>query len=81
MPNAPCENLETTEETPKLEGSIEKKQNSKQSVRQLKRLRSLILDVIELVCLKNRYGVSSYSCRFKYYTRYDYFLSVRNEEA
>ena len=29
---------------------------------------------IELVCLKNRYGVSSYSCRFKYYARYDYFL-------
>lgn len=31
---------------------------------------------IELVCLKNRYGVSSYSCRFKYYARYDYFLPV-----
>ena len=36
---------------------------------------------IELVCLKNRYGVSSYSCRFKYYARYDYFLPVRNEET
>ena len=35
---------------------------------------------IELVCLKNRYGVSSYSCRFKYYARYDYFLPVRNDE-
>ena len=29
---------------------------------------------IELVCLKNRYGVFSYTCRFKYYARYDYFL-------
>ncbi len=35
---------------------------------------------IELVCLKNRYGVSSYSCRFKYYAKYDYFLPVRNDE-
>ncbi len=32
---------------------------------------------IELVCLKNRYGVSSYSCSFKYYARYDLFLPVR----
>ncbi len=35
---------------------------------------------IELVCLKNRYGVSSYSCRFKYYARYDYFLPVRSDD-
>ena len=34
---------------------------------------------IELVCLKNRYGVSSYSCNFKYYARYDYFLAVNHE--
>ena len=36
---------------------------------------------IELVCLKNRYGVSSYNCRFKYYAIYDYFLPVRNDET
>ncbi len=35
---------------------------------------------VELVCLKNRYGISSYTCRFKYYARYDYFLPVRIEE-
>ena len=28
---------------------------------------------IELVCLKNRYGVSSYSCGFKYDPRFDLF--------
>ena len=28
---------------------------------------------IELVCLKNRYGVSSYTCGFDYYASYDYF--------
>ena len=29
---------------------------------------------IELVCLKNRYGVSSYTCRFQYYAKNDYFV-------
>ena len=31
---------------------------------------------IELVCLKNRYGISSYHCEFLYYTRYDLFVPV-----
>ena len=34
---------------------------------------------IELVCLKNRYGISSYTCRFKYYAKYDYFRVLRGE--
>ena len=29
---------------------------------------------IELVCLKNRYGVSNYSCRFNYYPKFDLFV-------
>lgn len=29
---------------------------------------------IELVCLKNRYGKSSYSCGFNYYPQFDYFI-------
>ena len=29
---------------------------------------------IELVCLKNRYGQSSYKCGFKYYAKYDLFV-------
>ena len=28
---------------------------------------------IELVCLKNRFGMSSYSCMFNYYPQFDYF--------
>lgn len=28
---------------------------------------------VELVCLKNRYGISSYYAGFKYYPQYDYF--------
>lgn len=31
---------------------------------------------IELVCLKNRFGISSYSCMFDYYPQYDYFCPV-----
>ena len=34
---------------------------------------------IELVCLKNRYGLSSYSCDFLYYARYDLFVPVKGE--
>lgn len=30
---------------------------------------------VELVCLKNRYGVSSYTCKFNYYAQYDYFVA------
>lgn len=31
---------------------------------------------VELVCLKNRYGIASYSCGFLYYPQYDCFLQV-----
>lgn len=32
---------------------------------------------IELVCLKNRNGTSSYSCYFDYYSAYDYFKEAK----
>lgn len=31
---------------------------------------------IELVCLKNRYGVSSYSCYFDYFPKYDLYVET-----
>ena len=31
---------------------------------------------IELCCLKNRFGISSYSCMFDYYPQFDYFQPV-----
>ncbi|MBR1438746.1 MAG: hypothetical protein IJ587_09445 [Synergistaceae bacterium] len=34
---------------------------------------------IELVCLKNRYGISSYRCEFLYYARYDLFVPMKVE--
>ena len=34
---------------------------------------------IELVCLKNRNGISNYSCNFDYYPKYDLFKSMKEE--
>ena len=36
---------------------------------------------IELVCLKNRYGISSYSCYFDYYPKFDLFVETTIDEA
>jgi len=41
---------------------------------------------VELICLKNRYGISSYLCKFDYYAKYDYFVPkndkvVRNAKS
>lgn len=35
---------------------------------------------IELVCLKNRYGISSFSCFYRYNPRFDYFEEVYQTE-
>lgn len=44
----------------------EKRQRIKEAKREIPRK-------IELVCLKNRFGISSYSCLFDYYAKYDWF--------
>lgn len=36
---------------------------------------------IEFVCLKNRYGESNYTCKFKYYPQYDYFIPVEDSSS
>ena len=36
---------------------------------------------IELMCLKNRYGISSYSCLFDYYPQFDYFVPVSDNTS
>lgn len=33
---------------------------------------------VELVCLKNRFGISSYTCKFDYYAANDYFVPDMN---
>ena len=35
---------------------------------------------IELLCLKNRYGIANYRCIFDYYAKYDLFLPVEEQE-
>ncbi|MDE7432292.1 MAG: hypothetical protein K2N34_10330 [Lachnospiraceae bacterium] len=44
----------------------EKRQRIKEAKREIPRK-------IELVCLKNRFGISSYTCLFDYYPNYDWF--------
>ncbi len=36
---------------------------------------------VELVCLKNRYGISSYKCKFDYYAQYDCFVPRMGKAA
>ncbi len=36
---------------------------------------------IELVCLKNRYGISNYHCEFLYYAQYDLFVPLGDEKT
>lgn len=40
----------------------------------IRKAKAAIPRSVELVCLKNRYGVSSYDCRFDYDPRYDLFV-------
>lgn len=41
----------------------------------VKQAKAAIPRRIELVCLKNRFGMSSYSCMFNYYPQFDYFMA------
>jgi len=54
----------------KLFSQQNKINEKRQRIREAKRS---IPRKIELVCLKNRFGISSYSCLFDYYTKYDWF--------
>ena len=36
---------------------------------------------VELVCLKNRYGISSYKASFEYYPQFDLFRPPEREDA
>jgi len=35
---------------------------------------------IELICLKNRNGISNYNCSFDYYPKYDLFIPTENKD-
>lgn len=53
---------------------FDKPDKVKQKRETLKRAKAEIPRAVELVCLKNRYGQSSYSCNFDYDPRYDVFV-------
>lgn len=46
----------------------------KQKREKVKTAKRAIPRDIEFVCLKNRYGESNYTCNFKYYAQFDYFI-------
>ena len=56
------------------EGNIKKK---RETIREAKKE---IPRKVELICLKNRYGISSYKVGFTYYPQYDLFLPREVEE-
>lgn len=55
---------------------FEKYKGLKQKQERVRSAKKITPREIDLVCLKNRYGVFSYSCRFRYYAQYDYFIPV-----
>ena len=55
---------------------FEKEKGLKQKRERVRNAKKATPREIDLVCLKNRYGVSSYTCRFRYYAQYDYFIPV-----
>lgn len=52
---------------------FDKANNIKQRREMIKEQKKADPRKIELVCLKNRYGISSFSCYFDYYPQYDLF--------
>jgi replicative DNA helicase len=58
---------------------FDSKEKIKQKRQKVKAAKAASPRKIELVCLKNRYGVSSYSCYFDYLPEYDLFMEGKNE--
>ena len=53
---------------------FDKDKKLKEKREAVKRAKLEVPRKVELVCLKNRYGRSSYSCGFNYYPQYDLFV-------
>lgn len=52
-----------------------------QKRQKIKEAKAAIPRRIELVCLKNRFGISSYTCNFEYYPQFDLFRPIMPENA
>lgn len=55
---------------------FERSNNIKEKRQAIREAKAATPREIELVCLKNRYGISSFSCYFNYYPAYDLFEPV-----
>ena len=53
----------------------------KQKRERVKEAKRAIPRDIEFVCLKNRYGESNYTCKFKYYAQFDYFIPIETPSS
>ena len=51
-----------------------KEKNIREKRERVKAAKLAIPRKVQLVCLKNRYGKSSYDCGFNYYAQYDLFM-------
>ena len=60
---------------------FDKQNNIKERRKKIKEAKAATPRKIELVCLKNRYGVSSYSCYFDYTPEYDLFTEGVYDEG
>ena len=60
---------------------FDKQNNIKERRERIKQAKSETPRKIELVSLKNRYGVSAYSCFFEYYPANDLFIPVETAAA
>ena len=59
---------------------FDKEVKLKQKREKVKAAKRAIPRDIEFVCLKNRYGESNYTCNFKYYAQFDYFVPVSDRD-
>ena len=58
----------------KEKGIVEKRERIREAKQEMPRK-------VELVCLKNRYGISSYKASFEYYPQFDLFRPTESEAA
>lgn len=58
----------------KEKGIVEKRERIREAKQEMPRK-------VELVCLKNRYGISSYKASFEYYPQFDLFRPTESEDA
>lgn len=60
---------------------FEKSQTIREKREKIREAKTKDPRLIELICLKNRYGVASYSCKFNYHPSCDFFVQSKSSES